>query len=61
MGMISGTPSRASLRQVIFDDAAAYRPESSIRSEEEKIKLMDRHLMTVSVARTYFVHVGCTE
>lgn len=34
---------------ILGDDAASFRPERSIESDEEKVKLMDRHLMTVSV------------
>lgn len=30
-------------------DAATFRPERWIESDDEKVKLMDRHLMTVSV------------
>lgn len=34
-------------RMIFGDDAAAFRPERWTESEEEHIKLMDRHLMTV--------------
>jgi hypothetical protein len=62
MGMITGNPAVLDCDKSIFgDDAAVYRLERRIESDEEKIKLMHRHLMTVIVARTYFVYVGCTE
>lgn len=37
-------------KSIFGDDAATFRPERWIESDEEKIKLMDRHLMTVSGA-----------
>lgn len=35
-------------KSIFGDDAANFRPERWIESDEEKVKLMDRHLMTVS-------------
>jgi hypothetical protein len=37
-------------KSIFGEDAASFRPERWIESDEEKIKLMDRHLMTVSAA-----------
>lgn len=36
-------------KSIFGDDAAIFRPERWIESDVEKIKLMDRHLMTVSI------------
>lgn len=35
-------------KSIFGEDAASFRPERWIESDDEKIKLMDRHLMTVS-------------